>query len=205
MITLDLSSAVAGCKRIQRRLEAIEHVMDHAEPLMEHWRRLMEEGNLKGVLAGTDGDGSYMLAVTYRPRNPRPMSIGERLGQRSNKKRGRVAGAGSYSEHGILPNNNLTSSAYRRLTGPPLAPRGQFSRVITNFKTTTFQAEEHGYWVVIGTWEDVMSPSGFHFLPALFETRNLRGVRPDDLAKMRATILPWAKLTVRELWRKTDG
>jgi hypothetical protein len=205
MITLDLASAVASCRRIQRRLEAITNVMDHAEDLMQHWRRLMEAGNLAGVLAGTDGDGNPMLPVTYRPRNPRQMSLGERLGQRTNKKRGRQAGIGSYSEHGILPNNNLSSSAYRQLTGPPLAPRGQFSRVITNFVTTTFQAEEHGYWVVVGTWEDVVSPKGYHFLPDLFETRNLRGVRPDDLAKMRASILPWAKLTVRELWRKTDG
>jgi hypothetical protein len=204
MITLDLSSAVVSCRRIQRRLEAIEHVMDHAEDLMQHWRRLMEEGNRAGVLAGTDGDGHPMLPVTYRPRNPRQMSLGERLGQRTNPRRGRFAGAGDYSEHGILPNNNLSSSAYRRLTGPPLAPRGQFSRVITNFKTTTFQTEEHGAWAVIGTWEDVMSPTGFHFLPALFETRNLRGVRPDDMAKMRATILPWAKLTVRSLWNSTD-
>ena len=123
------------------------------------------------------------------------MSLSERLGQRVNKKRGRLAGVGSYAEHGILPNNNLSSSAYRQLTGPPLAPRGQFSRVITNFETTTFQTETHGSWVVIGTWKDVASPKGFHFLPALFETRNLRGVRPDDLEKMRATILPWAKLT----------
>ena len=69
MITLDLSRAVAGCRRIQRRLEAIEHVMDHAEDLMQHWRRLMEAGNLAGVLAGTDGDGNPMLPVTYRPRN----------------------------------------------------------------------------------------------------------------------------------------
>ena len=203
MITLDLSSAVAGCRRVQRRLESIANIMDHAEDLMEHWRKLMEQGNLDGVLAGTDGDGNPMTPVTYRPRNPRKMTVGERLGQRKNLRRGRFAGTGSYSEFGILPNNNLSSSAYRRLTGPPMAPRGQFSRVVTNFKTTTFQAEEHGHWLVIGTWEDVMSPTGYHFLPDLFETRNLRGVRPNDLEKMRATILPWAKLVVRKLWERT--
>jgi len=203
MITLDLESAVASCRRIERRLRSITNVMDHAGDLMEHWRRLMEEGNLRGVLAGTDGDGNPMTPVTYRPRIPRQMTVGERLGQRANKRRGRFAGEGDYSEHGILSNNNLSSSAYRRLTGPPLAPRRQFSRVISNFKTTTFQAEEHGAWAVIGTWEDVMTVTGYHFLPDLFETRNLRGVRPDDLAKMRATILPWAKLVVRELWDGT--
>ena len=75
--------------------------------------------------------------------------------------------------------------------------------MITNFKTTSFQPDEHGYWVVIGTWDNVVSATGYHFLPDLFETRDLRGVRPDDLAKIKASILPWAKLTIRELWRET--
>ena len=68
MITLDLSEAIRGCERIQRRLAQIEHVMDHAGDLMEHWERLMEEGNRRGVLVDkTDKDGGAMLAVTYRP------------------------------------------------------------------------------------------------------------------------------------------
>ena len=106
VITLDLSSAVAGCRRVQRRLESIANIMDHAEDLMEHWRKLMEQGNLDGVLAGTDGDGNPMTLVTYRPRNPRKMSLGERLGQRTNKKRGRFAG----------PAHTRSSESYRTTT-----------------------------------------------------------------------------------------
>jgi len=208
MITLDLSEAIRGCERIQRRLAAIEHVTDHAGDLMKHWRVLMEQGNLRGVLEGTDKDGNPMLPVTYRPRfsranyggagKPVKLTVSQRLGQHPRAQRGDFYGIGSHMS-GF--NNNLTSAEYRKLDGPPLAPRRQFSRVITNFKTTTFQPEEHGYWVVIGTWDQVVSPKEFHFLPALFETRDLRGVRPDDVKAMKATILPWARLTVRELWR----
>jgi hypothetical protein len=220
MITLDLSEAIAGCERIRRRLAAIEHVIDHAGPLMEHWERLMEEGNRRGVLEGTDKDGGVMLAATYRPTatqkraiyagtaKPVRPTLAQRLGQHPRKMRGDFFGFGP-AVSGL--NNNLTSAEYRRLDGPPLAPRRQFSRVITNFETFSFQPEEHGYWLVTGSWKQVVSPTGYHFLPDLFDgkspqpgPRDLRGVRPDDLRKMKATILPWAELTVGELWKGTD-
>ena len=211
MITLDLSEAIAGCERIQRRLAAIAHVMDHAGPLLEHWERLVEEGNRRGVLAGLDKDGNPMLAVTYRPR-PGPkgkkLTVAQRLGQHPRKRRGDFYGIGSQMS-GI--NNNLTSSEYRQLDGPPLAPRRQFSRVITNFATSSWQLEEHGSWVLVGTWGEVVNAKGYYFLRHLFRgdppqpgPRDLRGVRPDDLVKIKATILPWAKLTVRELWNGTE-
>ena len=220
MITLDLSEAIRGCQRIQRRLAAIEHVMDHAGDLMEHWERLLEEGNRRGVLVDrTDKDGGAMLAVTYRPTyaqkraiyagtaKPVRPTLAKRLGQHPRAKRGEFFGFGLASS-GL--NNNLSSSEYRKLDGPPLAPRRQFSRVITNFDTTSFQAEPHGYWLVTGRWHDVVNAKGQTFLRYLFDgdppqvgARDLRGVRPVDLEKMKATILPWAKLTVRELWRET--
>jgi hypothetical protein len=222
VITLSLASAIAGCDRIQRRLARIANIMDHAGDLMEHWERLMEEGNRRGVLEGTDKDGGTMLAVTYRPTyaqkraiyagtaKPVRPTLAQRLGQPARPKGGR----GEFFGHGPAIsglNNNLTSAEYRRLDGPPLAPRRQFSRVITNFKTTSFQPEEHGYWIVKGAWKEVVSTTGYHFLPDLFDgnppqvgARDLRGVRPDDLEKMRATILPWARLTVRELWEGTE-
>jgi hypothetical protein len=217
MITLDLSEAIRGCERIQRRLSEIAHVMDHAGDLMEHWQRLMEEGNRKGVLAGTDKDGNPMIPVTYRPRftranyggagKPVKLTLSQRLGQYSRKMRGEFAGRGT-AISGI--NNNLTTSEYRMLDGPPLAPRRQFSRVITNFEAESHQAEEHGYWLVIGSWREVVSVKNYAFLKHLFDgdppqpgPRDLRGVRPDDLAKMKATIVPWAKSTIFKLWNET--
>jgi hypothetical protein len=219
MITLDLTEAIRGCERIQRRLAEIEHVMDHAGDLMEHWERLMEEGNRRGVLEGTDRDGNPMLPVTYRPTytqkraiyagtaKPIRPTLAQRLGQHARAQRGNLFGFGP-AVSGF--NNNLTSSEYRELDGPPLAPRRQFSRVITNFLTTSFQPQEHGYWIVTGAWKDVVSVTGYTFLHHLFDgdspqvgARDLRGVRPDDVKAMKATIFPWAKLTVRELWRQT--
>jgi len=221
MITLDLSEAIAGCERIQRRLAAIANVMDHAGDLMKHWELLVEEGNRRGILEDkTDKDGNPLLAVTYRPTaaqkkaiyagtaKPVKLTVSQRLGQNPRRKRGDFFGFGP-AISGL--NNNLTSAEYRLLDGPPTAPRGRFSRVVTNFETSSWQIEEHGAWVVTGEWREVVSPSGYHFLPDLFDghppqlgSRDLRGVRPTDLVKIKATILPWAKLTVRELWQGTD-
>lgn len=99
MITLDLAQAIAGCERIQRRLAAIANVMDHAGDLMEHWERLMEEGNRRGVLEDrTDKDGNPLLPVTYRPlaaqqraiyagtAKPVKLTLEQRLGQHPRRK-----------------------------------------------------------------------------------------------------------------------
>ncbi len=221
MITFDLSQAIAGCERSQRRLAAISYVLDHAGDLMKHWERLVEEGNRRGFLIDqTDKNGDSLLAVTYRPTmaqkraiyagtaKPVKLTESQRLGQNLRKKRGDFYGIGQH-QSGL--NNNLTPREYRELDGPPTAPRKQFSRAITNFETSSWQAEEHGHWVVKGEWREVVSVTGYHFLPDLFDgnppqpgPRDLRGIRPDDLVKIRAMILPWAKLKVRELWQGTE-
>ena len=117
MITLDLSEAIRGCERIQRRLAAIEHVTDHAGDLMKHWRVLMEQGNLRGVLEGTDKDGNPMLPVTYRPRfsranyggagKPVKLTVSQRLGQHP-RDSAVTSSASARRLSGF--NNNLTSS-----------------------------------------------------------------------------------------------
>jgi len=188
---------------------------------MKHWELLVEEGNRRGILVDrTDKDGVPLLLVTYRPTaaqkraiyagtaKPVKLTASQRLGQHPRTKRGGFFGFG---QHASGVNNNLTPREYRLLDGPPLAPRRQFSRVITNFEVLSWQMEEHGSWVVKGEWREVVNVKGYHFLPHLFDgdppqpgARDLRGVRPDDLLKIRATILPWAKLTIRELWQGTD-
>jgi len=115
-----------------RRLTIFAHPNDPVlvaavKELMESWERRLEEGNRKGVLAGLDKDGHPAPKPSYRPVNPKKLTLSQRLGQRGNLRRGKYnpgVGAG------------LTTAEYRRLTGPCLAPRKQFSRSITTSRHT---------------------------------------------------------------------
>ncbi len=174
-----------------------------AGDLMESWERRMEQGNRKGVLAGLDKDGHPAPKPSYRPFNPQPkLTLAQRLGQRANLRRGKYnPGAGA----------NLTTAEYRRLTGPFLAPRKQFSRSITNVESGQYPRHDRAQpfiWTATIAWRDVVSRTGFHFLPVFFDGlpigRNgprkrydLRGVRPVDGEKMRGDFQAWAKLLIR--------
>ncbi len=168
--------------------------------LLESWERRLEEGNRKGVLAGTDKDGHPAPIPTYRPFNPAKLTLAQRLGQSARLRRGRYnPGMGA----------NLTTAEYRRLTGPFLAPRKQFSRVVTNVETGHGRDPARPYvWFATLAWRDVVSRTGFHFLPVFFDGlpigRNgpikrydLRGVRPVDREKMKGDLNAWAKLLIR--------
>jgi autotransporter-associated beta strand protein len=163
---LDLS----GLGRLSDRLARIAH--PNVTDLMLSWMKLvLDGGNRKGVLAGTDKDGLPMAPVTYRPVGPsRKLTVAERLGQNPRKGRGRYATFGS-SETGFF--NNLSSSAYRQLDGPPLAPRRQFSRVITNFLTAFRPAsgvlDGSGRAEAIGWWDGIVDNKGRPFLAAHFD------------------------------------
>lgn len=133
-------------------------------PLMEGWEKVLEADNRRGLLQGQDGEGKPLDAVTYRPKAVKSVDLS------------------------ILPHNNLTSSHYRSLSGPPLIPRGQNSRAIVNFVTSNGRGDD-GSWFALGAWKDVLDVDGRPFLDAHFEgkghlpKRDLRGVRPQGLAE----------------------
>ena len=71
--------------------------------------------------------------------------------------RGRTFGGSGPLAAGL--HNNLTSAEYRQLGGPPLAPRGRYSRVITNLLTDHEKLRE-GVWQVTYWWDDVVDVRG---------------------------------------------
>ena len=193
-----------GYERLQKRLAGFGKIAyADAEPVLIAFADIIVEDNRKGVMEGTDRDGNPMARVTYRTGATKP----------SKQRQGSNFGVPKFAAKGITfgnpkgdphANNNLTTAEYKKLTGPPLAPRGERSRVIANLQTTVGQNGPEFY--AMGTWHEVVDCKGRQFLDAHFEgksvgrggrtklpRRDLRGVRPWGMAKARAATIKWAK------------
>ena len=188
---------------LERLIARVKRLADpNPRPLMIAWMKIIEEDNRRGVLAGLDKDGNPMAPVTYRPKPaPRKLTANQRNKANPRSRAGIFAGFGA-SLAGA--NNNLTSAEYRRLDGPPLAPRRQFSRVITNLRLAFEEpAANSGRWVAYGAWDEVASAKGVKFLPFHFDgtgrlpKRDLRGVRPEGREKARKALIAWASDQIR--------
>lgn len=193
---------LSACDRLAARFRRLQN--PDARPLMASWTEIIRRDNERGVLAALDKHGSYMLAVTYRPKGP-PLKL-------TKAHRGGVTGRqiGVFQGLGAANYGNLTSSEYRRLAGPPLAPRGRYSRVITNLRLE-FARLDYGAglaygssrWVAFGYWHEVVSRKGEKFLPYHFHgigrtiQRDLTGVRPEGLALARKAAVAWMRDMVR--------
>jgi hypothetical protein len=192
--------------RIKARLNKIANL--DPTPLLVSWTQLIADDNRNGVLAGLDKDGLPMAPVTYRPVEDTGKRINIaakessrlRLGQHHARKRDLLFGGMGPAASGL--HNNLTSSEYRRLDGPPLAPRSQFSRVITNLRLGQPIKEAENRWIAFCYWDEVVSTSGFSFLTVHFDglplgrngpsiKRDLRGVRPEGKQRCRAALREW--------------
>lgn len=186
-----------GFGRLTARLAKLSE--PDANPLMEEWERVIVEDNRRGVLAGQDKDGISMRPVTYRPRRVKGKRTAVTPAQRNNG-RGVFAGLGPASA-GF--NNNLTSAEYRKLSGPPLAPRGASSRVITNLFTGHSTRPVNGVWFATGAWAEVVSTKGVPFLPYHFNgqgrnpIRDLRGVRPQGRVLAVIALQEWGQSLVK--------
>ena len=185
----------SGGARLHARLGRI--VNPAATPLMCTWMRIIDDDNRRGILSGVDCNGSPMAPVKYRPVPPTAkLTANQKNNPKRGAKRGQFAGFGRHPA-GLI--NNLSSPEYRHLAGPPLAPRGAFSRVVTNLKLRFGQLGV-GAWEAVGYWDEVVSRTGRQFLTYLFDglgrrgsipRRDLRGVRPDGKAKAAKACRAW--------------
>ena len=161
-------------------------------PLMEQWEVIMTVDNKRGILAGLDKDGNPVKPVTYRPKYGQPKRTTPRQRNNVRGRRGTFAGFGVFAA-GL--HNNLTYAEYVRLSGPPLAPRGAFSRVVTNFGTDATQTGPP--WFVTGFWDDVVDVKGRPFLDRAFAVRDMRGVRPQGKDEARKAAVRYVKGLIR--------
>ena len=126
MFTFDAPKLQAELGNLYAKLVSITRIADHAGPLMESWERIMVQDNLDGVLAGTDKDGNPRTAQLSAAQIRREAADRRTTpGPASRARRGLPAGLGNlvFRQYGLLANNNLATSEYRRLDGPRLAPR----------------------------------------------------------------------------------
>jgi hypothetical protein len=176
---------LTGLDHILAGLRQIQHL--DATPLMLSWMRIIDDDNRTGVMAGVDKDGVPLAPVTYRPRGAPKRHLRRKVG--------------AYNPGAA---GNLTSAEYRRLGGPPLAPRGTASRVITNL-LTGYEGPPTGAptWAAIGYWEGVVSVKGnpflrYHFTgTAKLPRRDLRGLRPAGRTKAVTALRAWGRDQVR--------
>jgi hypothetical protein len=178
-----------GLGRLMGRLNALRNL--DPTPLLSKWEVIIEEDNRKGVLAGTDKDGKPMIPVEYRPIKSSQ--------EKWTARRERLHTAVVTGPAG----DNLTSAQYRRLTGPPLAPRGASSRVVKNLQTGHGYDTSKGEYYAEGAWPDVRSKKGREFLEAHFDgtnglpKRDLRGVRPWGKQQALEALYDWMKDVLR--------
>lgn len=209
-----MSTQTVDTSAVDKAMDGLRALGDpDATDLMVRWMVIIDDDNRRGVLAGTDKDGEPLIPVTYRPRPPGPLEANkaQRHARRANAKKGVYQGMiGPWGGAGA---GNLTSAEYRLLGGPPLAPRRQFSRVITNLKTGYGRTGPLDMqWFAAGYWDEVVDRKGKPFLQYHFDgatgggkrrnvtlpRRDLRGVRPDGMAKALKALDRWARLLLRQ-------
>lgn len=206
-----------GFTRAYQALFRLETMTNYVGPLLKAWTFVLIEDNRRGVMQGIDGDGKPIVPTKYRK-----SIVQAGAGQAGDKffnARGQ-AFSNMESAGGITFANlsgearvgfkggtggNATTSQYKKMTGPPLAPRGPASRVISNYTiepvvgTNTVGVE--------GGWDDVVSKTGVPFLPFHF-----KGGGINNPGKMFANSiagnnydLPRRNLVGLRMWGKTQA
>lgn len=177
---------------------------------------VMVEDNRAGVLSGVDKNGTPAPALRYRGGSGTPTAfragsdptfgLAARLTKTGRRQRIRFKGLSTFQKMDmrfrqfVLPNNNLPTWRYQQLTGPRLAPRGEESRSISNYKPLNPPGVwSNGKLVVTCAWVDIVSAKGKPFFRAHLKGANglpkydLAGVRPNGKRLARLAARDWAR------------
>ena len=188
-----MSSGVTNANRLNRVVErlSVYAEINALEPLATRIELIVVEANRRNLLNGLDGDGNAMTPTKYR-------------GGFAYHARRRTTNFGktkkAFQGHGPLASGlhgNLSPAEYRALTGPPLLPRKESSRLITNLATRHY-LQGHT-WMIEGAWLDVVSAKGVPFLSAHFEgrghlpRRDPRGIGPYGRKLASEAVAEWAR------------
>lgn len=213
-----------GFEKTYEALFALETASNYFGLLIQAWTKVLIEDNRRGVMMGIDGDGNPMKPTKYR------LSLTQTGAGSAGDTFFNVQGQAidSFRSGGLFhnalikpgPSANLTTKQYQQMTGPPLAPRGAASRVISNYTVEPLAGQN--MVGVEGGWDDVVSKKGVPFLPfhfrgatfsrALFAAsiggdnhhlpqRNLVGLRQWGKTQARKELNAWIKhlLTVMQI------
>jgi len=217
----------AGFERVFNALFRLETVTNYVGPLLTAWTGVLVEDNRRGVMQGIDGDGKRMAPTKYRKslRQTAPGEAGDKFFDVRGEAFSNVEGENEFFFANLSggeaigfkpgPSGNMSPKEYRKATGPPLAPRGPASRVISNYAVRAL-VEDGGNTVgVEGGWNDVVSKKGFEFLPVHFNgsgrlpRRNLVGLRAWGKAQAHKELRAWIDWLLTkaqpEYFRKTGA
>lgn len=187
-----------GTRYFAARLSTIKN---YVGPLMMAWAKVLVEDNRRGVLAGVDGNDQPVKPTSYRQSFTqagidKPTYVKSVFNVQTNASwRVNVSGTQSGSGYKPGPLANLTTREYKKQSGPPLAPRGMASRIISNYAIEAVQNEN--ILGVEGRWYEVVDKKGRSFLPYHFNggkhlpMRNMVGLRRWGKQRARRDLREW--------------
>lgn len=198
MIDAHVIGSFDGVRQFAARLSTIQN---YAGPLISAWANVLVEDNRRGVLAGLDGNDQPVTRTSYRysftqAGYDKPTYVKSVFNVQSNAT-WRVNISGTTQSRGYKPGPaaNLSSRDYRRQSGPPLAPRGSASRIISNYLVEL--VDTGNTLGVEGFWQDVVSRRGVSFLPFHFSggrrlpRRNMANLRQWGRQRARRDLREW--------------
>jgi hypothetical protein len=205
-----------GFTRAYQALFRLETMTNYIGPLLEAWTFVLIEDNRRGVMQGLDGDGLPMKPTKYRL-SLKQTSAGQANDQffnSSGQAFSNMESAGGFAfanTSGTLnsvgfkggASDNLTTRQYKKMTGPPLAPRGPASRVISNYTVEALTGENTVG--VEGGWRDVVTKDGRPLLPIHFNGATSSRATFANSISGDNRHLPRRNLVGLRLWGKTQA